>query len=144
VTRPLRGLIGGLVACVLAGCATDRPYRLRPDEPAAYLKAFDVARADMCEDGTFYDVLPPPGQDRVPVPANKRVTFGSMFIVLGYNVIHSCYPTLSFIPETNKTYVLHAYVEKDVCHIEVVREDAAAPVGVTFEDAVGAPVCRPK
>jgi hypothetical protein len=124
---------------LLAGCATNPPYRFSNDEKKALLKS--KSDVSMCKDGKFYSLTTPKGADAIPIPAGGRITLGTPMHYSGYNVSYNCYPFLSFQAQEGGTYLIDSYVREKKCYIELVREDLSKESGVAFEPSIGSRDC---
>ncbi len=128
---------------ILGGCAT-APYAFKPDEKTASIKLMNMGQAKFCRGGNFYGMPAVEGTNSALVPVSERISVGTYMQFQGYNVIHHCYPFLSFLPKAGEKYVLHNYIRDNKCFLELVREDGASATGVSLEPSVGPRDCFKK
>lgn len=127
---------------ILGGCAT--PYPFTKEEKTASIKLMNMGKAEFCKSGNFYIMPAVEGTNSALVPTGERISIGTFMSFQGYNVIHHCYPFLSFLPKAGDKYVLHNYIRDNRCFVELVREDSTKATGVSLEPSVGPRDCFAK
>ena len=129
-------------ALVLAGCTVLPVYQ--PTASDADIRVIGYGSPRICMDKTPHNVETN-SADKISsfkVPTDKRVTLTSWVYISSGNAAHSCSPSLSFIPESGKKYVMHTGLgASQQCFVEVVEEDPASATGVVPVKALGRPEC---
>ena len=137
-------LLAALAAATLSGCVSFPPY-VPPaaGEPSAIIDTSRVNASLLCSNGTLYSVKAPK-DNKLTVPADRRIAVYSALTLVDYNVTYSCSPGLSFKPVSGVSYLLNLEVENQVCRIEVYREGAKNRTGLDLEWTVRGPQdCQP-
>ena len=129
------------VIATFGGCATNEPYVFSQGEKTASVKFLGMGRPSFCRSGKFYSFTPVENSSAVRIPVGERISVGTYMYFSGYNVSHSCYPFLSFMPKEGVTYVIDSNVRGNKCFVELVREDESKATGVGIEPSVGPRDC---
>ncbi len=134
-----------LLLLLLVGCSNMRPYEFVKDEPKAELHNYGYGWVSMCKDNSYYSVHTKKDDNTIAIiPAGKRITFMKNMYFSGYNVSHSCYPKLSFVPKTGEKYIFNGGISVKGCYAELVKLDEAKETGVSVEPSVSYPNCYQK
>ncbi len=142
----VRRVVPAIAACALlslAGCGLPT-YVPQSGEPLATAKLYGFGKPFMCKDGQRYqlDVKEAPnGDSSVALPVGKRITVWRYISTQGYQVITSCNPSISLIPQQGVTTAIHSGLGKNGCFIEAVREDLQSDTGVALDTSLNYPTC---
>lgn len=116
-------------------------YFFKEGEPRADLRIVDSCKVDLCNDGDYETVAPPPGTQSAPIPASGRIAVGRYLSDTRGNSRWSCYPMVSFTPRAGASYVMDVNVVGSRCTVEVLRMDDSAPHGFAPEESAGPQDC---
>lgn len=135
---------GGLLAIALAagGCTVLPVYQ--PVATDAEVSIVGYGSPRICMDSTRHNVeVARAGLSQsFKVPTDKRVTLTSNVMISAGNASHHCSPSLSFIPESGKKYVMHTgLAASQQCFVELVEEDPASLTGVVPVKSLNRPEC---
>ena len=127
---------------LLNGCTTLPHYQLKPEESYTKIKSIGLGWLSICVDGIAFIPAKSNQPKEYLIPTNKRVSVKKHMVFSGYNITHSCSPSLSLIPQKDKTYIAESnIIDKNYCHIDLVQADDTKDVGVSFESSVEAGEC---
>lgn len=134
----------GLMACALAlaGCSSLPVYQ--PTASDADVRIVGYGSPRICMDKARHNVeTTGEGLNQsFKVPTDKRVTLTSFVYISAGNASHSCSPSLSFIPESGKKYVMHTGLgASQRCFVELVQDDPTTTTGVAPVKTLGHPEC---
>lgn len=138
--RPLGAAILAASLCACAGLPT---YQPRPGQPLATIRlSANIATAplDMCDGSTCYVLKPAHGELQVPV--NRRVVLYKVLVASGYQVMYSCTPALSFVPNAGVAYYADFALRAEHCVLSLFRQDPGSRVGIAFDPTVRAMTAR--
>lgn len=126
------------LAALTSACVVIPEYQPTTDTPTTQLNLTAVGTAWMCSDGHQYQ-LTPDGNGRVNIPTGSRITIGKNYVARDYNVTHSCYTAVSFIPESGVSYYGNFELIAEHCVIQAYQEGAPTRVGLAFIPTLGPP-----
>lgn len=131
-----------LLACgsLLVGCLPS--YNLKPDSEYATVKLTNNESLKICEQGRMFRLSPINNNREARVRAGEKISLAKYMSFHGHNVIYSCQPVVTFMPEANETYVLDYNVISNRCFIEVAKEDLVTKTGLVQVDRLEKNVCR--
>lgn len=143
----MKPLLVLLVPIMICGCATQYQYK-GSDKPAwlhltgntrqFFVEAYDDANCKLSEGGTrlatFFGPIKdvPDDQDgkTVAIPAGKPFIFTNYYIDARYAQNRTCGLTVSFTPESGKTYESYFYVDAEVTGCDTaVGDQGSKPEG---------------
>lgn len=117
----------------LSGCAMLPRYEAPPAGPDT--ATIDMSRfvvANVCHHGKAYS-LQKPADGKVVVPVDGRIRVTGIAQFMGFNVIYTCTPGISFQPEAGQTYFMNLRALSQGCIMEVYKIDPSEPrVGLTM------------
>lgn len=130
-------------ALLLAACNALPIYQPEPREPVTTIKLIGMGSMSLCKGGHHYQLKSEviDGFTTIRVGTKERISLTTFMQFQGYNVISSCHPSLSLIPEPGIGLVANSGLSNGSCFMEIVREDASRPSGVALEPTLKAPQC---
>jgi len=134
-----RALIAAFALASLSACTILPRYEAPPAGPET--ASIDMSRfsvVSLCHQGKAYSVPKTP-DGKVVVTTEGRVSVTGIAQFMGFNVIYTCTPSISFRPEAGQTYFMNLRALSQGCEMEVYRLDPSEPrVGLATVDDIGA------
>lgn len=130
-----------LTLLAAGGCTVLPVYAPTPKD--VRVTVIGLGQPTMCTSGTSYRLeTGMHGKHRsVMVPTGQRVRLSSLMQFSGHQVISTCQPALSFVPQSGKSYIFNAGLAEGQCFSELVAEDKTTATGVAPEPSLGGPSC---
>ncbi len=127
-----------LAVVSLSGCSMLPRYEAPPAGPdTATIDMSRFAVANVCHHGKAYS-LQKPADGKVVVPVDGRIRVTGIAQFMGFNMIYTCTPGISFQPEAGQTYFMNLRALSQGCIMEVYKIDPSEPrVGLTMVPDVG-------
>jgi hypothetical protein len=136
-------LVGATLS--LAGCATFGPaYQPDINDPnVTKINIKQLMRPQVCVNGKWFR-LKKDSLGYAVIPTGQRITLKNTFFEeqnqTYQDQFFSCNKSLSFVPNTERTYYANFDIRGTACHIEVFAEDSSRAVGLLAIE-IGEPEC---